>query len=235
MRRGLPVPHCEVTPAVSHDQDAGSLSISSMFAICICVLAFLDMLMLGLFMYSRWRRHKGLEEGVYHVSTHHGEWEDLRENMLDYDEEGGGEQDQKSTSLSSSEASETCQSVSECMSPTVEQPDHGSDYECYSLNGEADGEGQADKSSTIPRHSNITQNIATICRTPSSKTGVRRTPSMSSPIPVKTPKVPHSPGFCSDAPPPAPCEAAKASPDTPWRWESSLIPVAQEDPLLSQP
>ena len=51
-------------------------------------------LMLGLFMYSCWRRHKGLEEGVYHVSAHHGEWEDIRENVLNYDEEGGGEQDQ---------------------------------------------------------------------------------------------------------------------------------------------
>lgn len=50
--------------------------------------------MLGLFLYSCWRRHKGLKEGVYHVSAHHGEWEDIRENVLNYDEEGGGEQDQ---------------------------------------------------------------------------------------------------------------------------------------------
>ncbi|KAJ3596032.1 hypothetical protein NHX12_002441 [Muraenolepis orangiensis] len=60
-------PHCELTPAVSLDQDAGSLSISSMFTISICVLAFL-VLMLGLFMCSCWRLHKGLEEGVYLVS-----------------------------------------------------------------------------------------------------------------------------------------------------------------------
>lgn len=50
--------------------------------------------MLGLFLYSCWKRHKGLKEGVYHVSAHHGEWEDIRENVLNYDEEGGGEQDQ---------------------------------------------------------------------------------------------------------------------------------------------
>lgn len=50
--------------------------------------------MLGLFLYSCWRRHKGLKEGVYHVAEHHGEWEDIRENVLNYDEEGGGEQDQ---------------------------------------------------------------------------------------------------------------------------------------------
>lgn len=122
----------------------------------------------------------------------------------------------------------------------------GSDYECYSLNGDADSEGQADfdKSSTIPRHSNIAQSYrrmiqtkrpastaglpagkslqgtpngaggggfgaissgtATIRRTPSSKTGVRRTPSTSGPIPirppivpVKTPTVPDSPGCAS--------------------------------------
>uniref|UniRef100_A0A4W6ERZ3 MTSS I-BAR domain containing 2a n=1 Tax=Lates calcarifer TaxID=8187 RepID=A0A4W6ERZ3_LATCA len=206
---------------------------------------------------------------------------------------------QKSTSSASSEASETCQSVSECNSPTavsthgeplspaastlamvltrglsMEQqkssrdslqyssgystqtntpscsedtiPSQGSDYECYSLNGDADSEGQADfdKSSTIPRHSNIAQSYrrmiqtkrpastaglpagktlqgtpngaggsgsgaiasgtATIRRTPSSKTGVRRTPSTSGPIPirppivpVKTPTVPDSPGYAS--------------------------------------
>lgn len=122
----------------------------------------------------------------------------------------------------------------------------GSDYECYSLNGDGDSEGQADfdKSSTIPRHSNIAQSYrrmiqtkrpastaglpagktlqgtpngaggsssgaitsgtATIRRTPSSKTGVRRTPSTSGPIPirppivpVKTPTVPDSPGYAS--------------------------------------
>uniref|UniRef100_A0A667Y7G2 MTSS I-BAR domain containing 2a n=1 Tax=Myripristis murdjan TaxID=586833 RepID=A0A667Y7G2_9TELE len=129
-----------------------------------------------------------------------------------------------------------------CSEDTI--PSQGSDYECYSLNGDADSEGQADfdKSSTIPRHSNIAQNYrrmiqtkrpastaglpagktpqgttngaggggsgaiasgtATIRRTPSSKTGVRRTPSTSGPIPirppivpVKTPTVPDSPGY----------------------------------------
>lgn len=31
------------------------------------------------------------------MSAHHGEWEDIRENVLNYDEEGGGEQDQVNT------------------------------------------------------------------------------------------------------------------------------------------
>uniref|UniRef100_A0A674NQV1 MTSS I-BAR domain containing 2a n=1 Tax=Takifugu rubripes TaxID=31033 RepID=A0A674NQV1_TAKRU len=131
-----------------------------------------------------------------------------------------------------------------CSEDTI--PSQGSDYECYSLNGDADNDGQADfdKSSTIPRHSNIAQSYrrmiqtkrpastaglpagktlqgssngaggsspgaissgtATIRRTPSSKTGVRRTPSTSGPIPirppivpVKTPTVPDSPGYAS--------------------------------------
>ncbi|XP_026221362.1 MTSS I-BAR domain containing 2a isoform X1 [Anabas testudineus] len=134
-----------------------------------------------------------------------------------------------------------------CSEDTI--PSQGSDYECYSLNGDADSEGQADfdKSSTIPRHSNIGQSYrrmiqtkrpastaglpggktlqgipndvggsgsgaiasgtATIRRTPSSKTGVRRTPSTSGPIPirppivpVKTPSVPDSPGYASPSP-----------------------------------
>uniref|UniRef100_A0A8P4GNM4 Neural-cadherin n=1 Tax=Dicentrarchus labrax TaxID=13489 RepID=A0A8P4GNM4_DICLA len=90
--------HCEVTLAMFHNEDGNSLSLSSMFAISICVMAFL-VLMLGLFLYSCWRRHKGLKEGVYHVSAHHGEWEDIRENVLNYDEEGGGEQDQNAFNM----------------------------------------------------------------------------------------------------------------------------------------
>ncbi|XP_007561402.1 MTSS I-BAR domain containing 2a isoform X4 [Poecilia formosa] len=134
-----------------------------------------------------------------------------------------------------------------CSEDTI--PSQGSDYECYSLNGDADNEGQPDfdKSSTIPRHSNIAQSYrrmiqtkrpastaglpagkslqgtpngaggsspgvissgtATIRRTPSSKTGVRRTPSTSGPIPirppivpVRTPTVPDSPGSASPSP-----------------------------------
>ncbi|XP_045544261.1 protein MTSS 2 isoform X6 [Salmo salar] len=136
-----------------------------------------------------------------------------------------------------------------CSEDTI--PSQGSDYECYSLNGDAGTSREADfdKSSTIPRHSNIAQNYrrmiqtkrpastaglpagvsppggthgetaggdggrggghgaitsgtATIRRTPSSKTGVRRTPSTSGPIsirppivPVKTPTVPDSPSY----------------------------------------
>uniref|UniRef100_A0A672H8B9 Neural-cadherin-like n=1 Tax=Salarias fasciatus TaxID=181472 RepID=A0A672H8B9_SALFA len=84
--------HCEVTLAMFHNKDGNSLSLSSMFAISICVMAFLGSYV-DYVMFYLWR-HKGLKEGVYHVSAHHGEWEDIRENVLNYDEEGGGEQDQ---------------------------------------------------------------------------------------------------------------------------------------------
>ncbi|KAI1904104.1 hypothetical protein AGOR_G00002230 [Albula goreensis] len=83
--------HCEVTLAIYRD-DVG-LSFSSLFAICICFLALL-VLLLGIFLWTRWRSYKGLKEGVYHVSAHHDGWEDIRENVLNYDEEGGGEEDQ---------------------------------------------------------------------------------------------------------------------------------------------
>ncbi|KAJ3593393.1 hypothetical protein NHX12_005728 [Muraenolepis orangiensis] len=94
------------------------------------------------------------------------------------------------------------------------------DYDCYSVNGDneaQEGQSDFDKSSTIPRHSNIAQNYrrmiqtkrpastaglpsgamgsctpgtATIRRTPSTKPGVRRTLSSAGPIPIRPPIVP---------------------------------------------
>lgn len=60
----------------------------------VCALMCPLVLLLGIFLYTRWRSYKGLKEGVYHVSAHHDGWEDIRENVLNYDEEGGGEEDQ---------------------------------------------------------------------------------------------------------------------------------------------
>ncbi|XP_058849785.1 neural-cadherin-like [Acipenser ruthenus] len=88
--------HCEITLAIYHD-DVG-LSFSSMFAICICFLALL-VLLLGIFLWTRWRSYKGLKEGVYHVAAHRDGWEGTRENVLNYDEEGGGEQDQNAYNM----------------------------------------------------------------------------------------------------------------------------------------
>lgn len=103
----------------------------------------------------------------------------------------------------------------------------GSDYDCYSVNGDADGEGPAefDKSSTIPRNSNIAQNyrrliqtkrpastaglpsasgappgVATIRRTPSTKPAVRRALSSAGPIPIRPPIVPVKTPTVPDSP-----------------------------------
>ncbi|XP_054245691.1 neural-cadherin-like [Indicator indicator] len=83
--------NCEITLAIFH-KDTG-LSFSSMFAICICFLALLA-LFSAVFLWARWKTHKGLNGGVYQVSAHHEDLEDIRENILNYNEEGGGEQDE---------------------------------------------------------------------------------------------------------------------------------------------
>lgn len=40
------------------------------------------------------KTRKGLHGGVYHGSAHPEDLEDIRENILNYNEEGGGEQDE---------------------------------------------------------------------------------------------------------------------------------------------
>ncbi|XP_054626183.1 protein MTSS 2-like isoform X3 [Dunckerocampus dactyliophorus] len=62
-----------------------------------------------------------------------------------------------------------------CSEDTI--PSQGSDYDCYSVNGDAegpDGQSDFDKSSTIPRHSNIAQNYRRMIQTkrPASTAGL---------------------------------------------------------------
>ncbi|XP_028440688.1 MTSS1-like protein isoform X3 [Perca flavescens] len=62
-----------------------------------------------------------------------------------------------------------------CSEDTI--PSQGSDYDCYSVNGDAegtDGQTEFDKSSTIPRHSNIAQNYRRMIQTkrPASTAGL---------------------------------------------------------------
>ncbi|XP_077787910.1 protein MTSS 2 isoform X6 [Podarcis muralis] len=116
-----------------------------------------------------------------------------------------------------------------CSEDTI--PSQGSDYDCYSVNGDMEGESQSefDKSSTIPRNSNIAQNyrrmiqtkrpastaglptgtalptgttpgVATIRRTPSTKPTVRRTLSNAGPIPIRPPIVPVKTPTVPDSP-----------------------------------
>ncbi|KAM9607932.1 protein MTSS 2 isoform 3-T3 [Trichechus inunguis] len=64
-----------------------------------------------------------------------------------------------------------------CSEDTI--PSQGSDYDCYSVNGDADSEGppEFDKSSTIPRNSNIAQNYRRLIQTkrPASTAGLPTT------------------------------------------------------------
>ncbi|XP_034087775.1 protein MTSS 2-like isoform X4 [Gymnodraco acuticeps] len=62
-----------------------------------------------------------------------------------------------------------------CSEDTI--PSQGSDYDCYSVNGDAegaDGQTEFDKSSTIPRHTNIAQNYRRMIQTkrPASTAGL---------------------------------------------------------------
>ncbi|XP_016887842.1 neural-cadherin [Cynoglossus semilaevis] len=114
--------HCE-TPLAIYREDVG-LSFSSLFAIVICFMALL-VLLLGIFLYNRWRSYKGLKEGVYHVSAHHDGWEDIRENVLNYDEEGGGEEDQNAYDMAELQKSlqpSPAQSVQYCRSRALHHP-----------------------------------------------------------------------------------------------------------------
>ncbi|XP_069757093.1 protein MTSS 2 isoform X7 [Narcine bancroftii] len=106
-----------------------------------------------------------------------------------------------------------------CSEDTI--PSQVSDYDCYSVNGDMEGDHQSefDRSSTIPRNSDIAQSyrrlfqtkrpastaglpsasvpggsvtpgVATIRRTPSTKPVVRRALSSAGPIPIRPPIVP---------------------------------------------
>ncbi|XP_054626385.1 neural-cadherin isoform X2 [Dunckerocampus dactyliophorus] len=113
---------CETTLAVYSDEVG--LSFSSLFAICICFMALI-VLLLGIFLYTRWRSYKGLKEGVYHVSAHHDGWEDIRENVLNYDEEGGGEEDQNAYDMAELQKSlqpSPAQSLQYCRSRALHHP-----------------------------------------------------------------------------------------------------------------
>uniref|UniRef100_A0A8C6SQ23 MTSS1-like protein n=1 Tax=Neogobius melanostomus TaxID=47308 RepID=A0A8C6SQ23_9GOBI len=127
------------------------------------------------------------------------------------------EQKSNRDSLQYSSGYSTETTTPSCSEDTI--PSQGSDYDCYSVNGDTEGtDGQAefDKSSTIPRHSNIAQNYRRMIqtkrpastaglpsgvgswnswhchhrRTPSTKPGVRRTLSNAGPIPIRPPIVP---------------------------------------------
>uniref|UniRef100_A0A3Q2DDS1 Si:dkey-22o22.2 n=1 Tax=Cyprinodon variegatus TaxID=28743 RepID=A0A3Q2DDS1_CYPVA len=73
-------------------QRMASLSPSSILAISMCLLVFIAVTVWN----QKGSRNKFRKRGVYHIPAEHQSWEDIRENILNYNEEGGGEQDQVS-------------------------------------------------------------------------------------------------------------------------------------------
>ncbi|XP_067276376.1 MTSS I-BAR domain containing 2a isoform X3 [Pseudorasbora parva] len=86
------------------------------------------------------------------------------------------EQQQKSScdSLQYSSGYSTQNTTPSCSEDTI--PSQGSEYDCYSMNGDGDNNTQTDfdKSSTVPRHSNLAQNYRRMIQTkrPASTAGL---------------------------------------------------------------
>ncbi|KAK2909682.1 hypothetical protein Q8A73_007397 [Channa argus] len=86
---------CELGRLKGHRLAA--LSPSSILAISMCLLVFFAVLVAVTVWNQKGSRNKFRKRGVYHIPAEHESWEDIRENILNYNEEGGGEQDQVHT------------------------------------------------------------------------------------------------------------------------------------------
>ncbi|AWP15835.1 putative neural-cadherin-like [Scophthalmus maximus] len=84
---------CELGQVKGHRLAA--LSPSSILAISMCLLVFFAVLVAVTVWNQKGSRNKFRKRGVYHIPAEHASWEDIRENILNYNEEGGGEQDQE--------------------------------------------------------------------------------------------------------------------------------------------
>ncbi|KAM5158190.1 neural-cadherin-like [Mantella aurantiaca] len=70
------------------------LSSGSILAISMCLLIFIALLV-SYTVWSQWGRSKFRKGGVYHIPAEHESWEDMRRNVLNYNEDGRGEHDQR--------------------------------------------------------------------------------------------------------------------------------------------
>nr|XP_027308283.2 neural-cadherin [Anas platyrhynchos] len=66
------------------------LSSGSILAISMCLLVFLALLV-SYTVWSQWGSSGFRKGGIYHIPEERESWEDVRENVLNYNEEGGGE------------------------------------------------------------------------------------------------------------------------------------------------
>ncbi|KAI3360564.1 hypothetical protein L3Q82_002285 [Scortum barcoo] len=121
-QEGFRGPHCELGQEKVHRLAA--LSPSSILAISMCLLVFFGKLFVSLVLVAvtvwnqKGSRNKFRKRGVYHIPAEHESWEDIRENILNYNEEGGGEQDQNGYDITELKRP-LCSSLSQSSSCTT--------------------------------------------------------------------------------------------------------------------
>ncbi|KAM9851671.1 neural-cadherin [Aulostomus maculatus] len=107
---------CELGQVKGHRLAA--LSPSSILAISMCLLVFFAVLVAVTVWNQKGSRSKFRKRGVYHIPAEHESWEDIRENILNYNEEGGGEQDQNGYDITELKRP-LCSSLSQSSSCTT--------------------------------------------------------------------------------------------------------------------
>ncbi|XP_077071073.1 neural-cadherin [Siphateles boraxobius] len=125
------------------------LSPSSILAISMCLLVFFAVLVAVTVWNQKGSRNKFRKRGVYHIPAEHESWEDIRENILNYNEEGGGEQDQNAydiTELKRPLCSSLSQSSS-CTTAPLIKSSQGSQEEVHPCGNITNG-------ATLPYHHN---------------------------------------------------------------------------------